>query len=202
MPSAAFFERLGVFVDPGFLDPQFCESYLTEAQTCPCEPARLTRYGEAVNDDSRRKTGQLQISQTTVQSIRERLIAIKPRLETHFQLQLQGLEPPSCYRYQVGDFFGLHRDVIDPSLPGSKFEKNRLISLIIFLNSMSAEPSPQTFGGGALALYGLLNDARGQNYGFPLEPEQGHLIAFRSDLWHEVKPVTHGERFTIVSWFV
>lgn len=67
---------------------------------------------------------------------------------------------------------------------------------------MSAEPRPQTFGGGALALYGLLNDARGQNYGFPLEPEQGQLIAFRSDLWHEVKPVTHGERFTIVSWFV
>lgn len=123
MPRADFFERLGVFVDPDFLEPQFCESYLTEAQTCPCEPARLTRYGEAVTDDSRRKTGQLQISPATIKGIRERLMAIKPRLETHFEVQLHALEPPSCYRYQVGDFFGLHRDVIDPSLPGSKFEK-------------------------------------------------------------------------------
>lgn len=61
MPSSAFFERFGPFVDRNFLDPEFCASYLIEAQACLCEPARLTRYGDAVTDDSRRKTGQLQI---------------------------------------------------------------------------------------------------------------------------------------------
>lgn len=202
MPSSAFFKRLGLFVDPNFLDPQFCAAYLAEAQTCPCEPALLTRYGEAVTDGSRRKTGQLQISTPTITAIKNRLLAVKPIIEQHFHLNLYDLEPPSFYRYQVGDFFGVHRDVIDPELPGSQFEKNRSVSLIIFLNSMSSEPSAQTFGGGTLTLYGLLDDPRSQSYGFPLEPEQGQLIAFRSDLWHEVKPVTHGERFSIVSWFI
>ena len=202
MPSSTFFKQLGVFVDPNFLESEFCSSYLTEAQDCPCEPARLTRYGDAVTDGSRRKTEQLQITPSTIKSIESRLLAIKPKIEDHFQCQLQALEPPSFYRYQEGDFFGIHRDVIEPNLPGSKFEKNRAVSLIIFLNSMSIEPSPSTFGGGALTLYGLLDDPRSQNYGFPLEPEQGHLIAFRSSLWHEVKPVTHGERFSIVSWFI
>jgi SM-20-related protein len=31
--------------------------------------------------------------------------------------------------------------------------------------------------------------------------EPGLLVAFRSDTVHEVLPVTHGERFTVVSWF-
>ncbi len=37
--------------------------------------------------------------------------------------------------------------------------------------------------------------------GFALEAEPGLLIAFRSDTSHEVRPVTFGERFTIVTWF-
>jgi predicted 2-oxoglutarate/Fe(II)-dependent dioxygenase YbiX len=28
------------------------------------------------------------------------------------------------------------------------------------------------------------------------------LLAFRPELPHEVTPVTHGERFTIVSWYL
>jgi predicted 2-oxoglutarate/Fe(II)-dependent dioxygenase YbiX len=29
----------------------------------------------------------------------------------------------------------------------------------------------------------------------------GSLVAFRSETTHEVIPVTHGERFTVVSWY-
>jgi SM-20-related protein len=29
----------------------------------------------------------------------------------------------------------------------------------------------------------------------------GTLVAYRAETTHEVTPVTHGERFTIVSWF-
>jgi hypothetical protein len=35
----------------------------------------------------------------------------------------------------------------------------------------------------------------------PLIAEPGLLIAFPSDKWHEVKPVSHGRRFTVVTWF-
>jgi SM-20-related protein len=31
--------------------------------------------------------------------------------------------------------------------------------------------------------------------------EPGLLVAFRSDVLHEVEAVTHGERYSIVSWF-
>jgi SM-20-related protein len=29
----------------------------------------------------------------------------------------------------------------------------------------------------------------------------GTLVAYRAETTHEVTPVTHGERFTIASWF-
>ncbi|MCA1578026.1 MAG: 2OG-Fe(II) oxygenase [Acidobacteria bacterium] len=31
--------------------------------------------------------------------------------------------------------------------------------------------------------------------------ERGTLIAFRAETTHEVTPVTHGERYSMVSWF-
>jgi predicted 2-oxoglutarate/Fe(II)-dependent dioxygenase YbiX len=35
----------------------------------------------------------------------------------------------------------------------------------------------------------------------PLAPSPGTLVAFRAETTHEVTPVTHGERVTIVSWY-
>jgi SM-20-related protein len=34
-----------------------------------------------------------------------------------------------------------------------------------------------------------------------VQGETGALIAFPSEMLHEVTPITRGERFTIVSWF-
>jgi predicted 2-oxoglutarate/Fe(II)-dependent dioxygenase YbiX len=31
--------------------------------------------------------------------------------------------------------------------------------------------------------------------------EPGMLIAFRAETTHEITPVTHGERYSIVSWY-
>jgi predicted 2-oxoglutarate/Fe(II)-dependent dioxygenase YbiX len=57
------------------------------------------------------------------------------------------------------------------------------------------------YNGGKLILYGLIPTPDWEHYGFPVTAETGLLIAFRSDIFHEVTPVTAGERFTIVSWF-
>jgi SM-20-related protein len=35
----------------------------------------------------------------------------------------------------------------------------------------------------------------------PLAARQGLLVAFPSTVSHEVQPVTHGERLTVVNWF-
>ncbi len=52
-----------------------------------------------------------------------------------------------------------------------------------------------------MTFYGLMEGAEWEKCAFSLEANSGLLIAFRSDVLHEVKPVTFGERLTVVSWF-
>jgi predicted 2-oxoglutarate/Fe(II)-dependent dioxygenase YbiX len=76
------------------------------------------------------------------------------------------------------------------------------VSVVVFLNAQATHPVEETFEGGALAFYGLMKAPGMEHAGIPLEPEAGLLVAFRSDVMHEVSPVTRGERYTLVSWFV
>lgn len=80
--------------------------------------------------------------------------------------------------------------------------QSRRISAVIFLNATSAEPRDGMYGGGALTFYELFDDPVGRPLGFPLEADEGLLIAFRSDTPHSVAPVTHGDRYTIANWYV
>ena len=79
--------------------------------------------------------------------------------------------------------------------------QQRQVSVVLFLNSESEIPNPDAYAGGSLTLYGLLQEPLWEKYGFSLKGETGLLVAFRSDVFHEVIPVTEGERFTVVSWF-
>lgn len=58
-----------------------------------------------------------------------------------------------------------------------------------------------SYGGGNLVLDGLLDDPRLKTIGFPLNGEEGLLIAFRSETYHEVIAVTRGERYSIAAWY-
>lgn len=205
MATSDFFARLGIFTFKGFLDPQFCANYLTEANLVTATPALvLPKSGDIILEaqvcQSQRRTEQLKISTLTESFIHKRLLAIKPTLESYFGLPLSGFQKPLFYRYKKGSFFGAHQDSSDrPDAPN--FIKERRVSIILFLNSKAVEPSPLTYCGGNLTFYKLIDDPRWETYGFPIESEAGMLVAFRSDIWHEVKPVTDGERYTIVSWF-
>jgi len=75
------------------------------------------------------------------------------------------------------------------------------VSLVIFLNRESQEPADDAYGQGYLTFYGLLDGPHWKKCAFPLKAEPGLLIAFPSDKWHEVTPVSHGRRFTVVTWF-
>jgi SM-20-related protein len=74
--------------------------------------------------------------------------------------------------------------------------------VVVFLNDQAEEPSPLTYGGGTLTFYGLLGGEKGEKVGLPLVGEEGLLVAFKSNITHAVTPVTHGERFTVVTWLV
>jgi SM-20-related protein len=147
---------------------------------------------------------QLQIRRTTraamPPAMRERvtqlLLARKDALERHFDVTLETCEEPQFLRYGPGDFFVAHQDGNTPLIhDDTRFRK---ISAIIFLSAASAEPLPDAYGGGVLTFH---EPPFGSPVRLPLTAPPGTFVAFRAETTHEVTPVTHGERFTIVSWY-
>ena len=85
--------------------------------------------------------------------------------------------------------------------------QRRRVSTIIFVNGeeqtgASHSTDIDRYQGGALMFYGLLKDEKATKFGLSLDGQPGLLIAFDSGVMHEVKPVTAGERLTIVNWFL
>lgn len=124
------------------------------------------------------------------------LAEVQPILASHFGVALERHEPPQFLRYGEGDYFVAHQDGNSPLIRDES--SGRRISVVVFVNACSVEPSAVTYGGGSLVLHGRYPDLNGR---FPVTAEVGSLVAFRSETTHEVIPVTHGERYTVVSWF-
>jgi len=124
-------------------------------------------------------------------------MAQKDALARRFGHALSSCEPPQFLRYLAGDFFVPHQDGNTPLIHDhSRFRK---VSAVIFLSAFAEEPAPESYGGGALVLHGPYS---GPPLRVSLAPEPGTLVCFRAETTHEVLPVTHGERFTIVSWYL
>jgi SM-20-related protein len=202
-PDATFFSRMGLFVNEGFFDPDLCSKIRSEMQLSRSASATVVskEAPDVTVDQHERKTKLADVSTPTIALVKERLLALTPMLERHYNLTLSGLQEPQFLVYEEGDFFLAHFDTsTDPGVP--EFIRERQVSAVMFLNSESEVPGPDVYGGGALTFYGLMNDPRTEEYGFPLTGETGLLIAFPPGMRHEVSPVTHGERYTIVSWFL
>jgi len=131
---------------------------------------------------------------------RERVVRLlherKAAIERHFGLALGPCEEPQFLRYLPGDFFVAHQDGNTPLI----FDRTRFrkISVVIFLSRQSQDPSPDTYGGGSLVFHSPYPDYALR---VPVAPLPGTLVAFRAETTHEVTPVIHGERITIVSWY-
>ena len=144
-----------------------------------------------------RRTTRMNVPAIIAAQITARLMAQKDALADRFGHALSACEPPQFLRYLPGDFFVAHQDGNTPLIHDhSRFRK---ISAVIFLSAFSEAPAPESYGGGALVLHGPYS---GPELRVPLTPAPGTLVAFRAETTHEVLPVTHGERFTIVSWYV
>jgi predicted 2-oxoglutarate/Fe(II)-dependent dioxygenase YbiX len=70
------------------------------------------------------------------------------------------------------------------------------------VNDADSRNDVDRYGGGSLVFYGHRGDRVGTGFSIPLEGEEGMFIAFPSDWLHEVKPVTTGRRYAIVTWFL
>jgi SM-20-related protein len=177
----------------GFLDDTACDALRAELRAASGGAASL--LGGNVRTQVRRAT-RIAAAPAGCEHVKARLIEAKPALERHFGLTLGECEAPQFLRYEAGDFFVPHQDGNTPLIhDDSRFRK---ISVVIFLSRHSQEPAPDTYGGGSLVLHGPYS---GPELRVPLAPPPGTLVAFRAETTHEVTPVTHGERFTIATWF-
>jgi SM-20-related protein len=197
--SFDFFRRRGFFCLPGFLDEPAREALLSRvAAACPIPAEVFDGRPDAVVDMAVRNTWEVPVE--GIGDLHERLGGLRADLAAHFETPLTGHEGPTFLLYQPGGFYEPHMDRarndelnISPS--------RRRVSVVIFLNAMSDAPAPGDYAGGALTFYGIVDDPAWRRFGFALQPEPGLLVAFRSDIIHEVTPVTAGDRYTIVDWF-
>jgi SM-20-related protein len=131
--------------------------------------------------------------------LHRRLFEISGELATVFDLELTTIHPLKFTRYDVGDFYKVHRDVTDDA-GAPDMIRSRKLALTMFLNQQGDEPDEADYCGGSLTFYGLLDDPDWQAVGIPLDSEAGMLVAFRPNVMHEVTPVTHGTRYAITTW--
>lgn len=102
----------------------------------------------------------------------------------HFHLDLRGIEQLQLTRYGTDGHYGAH---IDSCWDGTRAVFRKL--------SFSIQLShPEEYDGGELLLY--------PNGLQPLQSpkERGWMTAFRSNIIHEVVPVTRGTRLSLVGW--
>jgi SM-20-related protein len=204
MPPGQVLANFGLFVKPDFLDADARQD-LTDEIRSSTVTADATIVSEARGtklDTQARKTRNVKVSRDAQQVVAERLQALIPELEKHFGVQLKGFQAPSFLTYREGDYFHAHKDGDAHNDDVPEHIRERKVSVVMFVNSEAADPGDEVFGGGSLVFYGLMGGGRGEGIGIPLNGTRGELVAFPSDVMHEVKPVTHGERHTIVSWFV
>jgi SM-20-related protein len=201
MPRAMFFRDLGLFIAPGFLEPAFCNELRAQLSQIPSQETAIIgdqTSDSGVSDQSVRKAGRIDLKGPVRTQMRQHLLELMPTLQDHFKLDLTGCQGPEFLRYEAGAFYLVHRD---GSAGGPKQTAHRRVSAVLFLNTQSKEPAPDAYGGGSLAFYGLLEGSQWEKVGLPMEGEAGLLVAFRSEVLHEVQPITFGQRYTVVSWF-
>jgi SM-20-related protein len=188
-----------LYVSRDFFDAGACRELLGELRGASVGAAEVYGRGEAGDVDERvRRAARLAPSAETVGRVVRRLSERREEVGAHFGLSLGACEEPQFLRYRVGDFFVAHQDG-NTGMLMSERERSRKISVVVFLNRQSEAPEADAYGGGTL----VFSDWRGGagRREFPFRGEAGTLVAFRAETTHEVLPVTHGERYSIVSWY-
>ena len=122
------------------------------------------------------------------EAMMQRFEAAMPQMAQYFGVALSSCEEPQFLHYRAGDFFVAHQDGNTPLTRDDS--RHRRVSVVVFLN--------EDYGGGELLFHGQYPDWQAR-HAAPAAP--GALVAFRSEATHEVAPVTHGDRYTIVSWY-
>jgi len=193
-PTAEF--QFDLHLARSFFDNETCRELISEMRGSPSSPALTYAKGDLGSVDERvRKVARLMPSPQTVEYVVRRLMEYREKIEEYFRISISGCEDPQFLCYRVGDFFVAHQDG-NTGLLRLDTDRSRRVSVSIFLNHQSERPEPDAYCGGSLVFSDWRNGGE-----LKLIGEAGTLAAFRSETTHEVVPVTHGERYSIVSWY-
>ena len=199
MPDHAFFRSFGLFTRSGFLSLDECAELRDVADHSKGEGAKVYSGGKYILREEYRKTLQAPLTGEAGDRLHEKIEALRPELESCFDLTLGKLYETRCLIYRPGDFFELHMDSIAKTEEGFESIASRQVSVVTFLNDPNDPEQPYT--GGAINFHGLMDVPGSNKFGFPLDPEPGLLVAFCSDVLHGVSPVEVGKRYSLVTWF-
>jgi predicted 2-oxoglutarate/Fe(II)-dependent dioxygenase YbiX len=163
-------------------------------------PATVYRSRGAVVDRNVRDCSVSQVPEPLNRLLLRRLADAAPVFGRYFSESLSGFETPQLIRYRRGSHFGLHRDDC-PEAQAPELIRSRRVSVVVFLNNGRSAESSGDFDGGALVIYEPRLVSAGREHRIVPEVRAGRLVAFPSNLWHQVLPVTRGIRLSIASWW-
>jgi len=194
------YPAFGLFSKTNFLDDELCKKIRLEMASSEGNPSLIAKGDETQLDEKVRRTVDKDVSKDTRDLLTDKFTGIKGELEAFFDISLSHSQDLRFLYYREGDFFELHNDS-GTSSKNTQEVKDRKVSAILFLNDETDEHGDDSFVGGSFLIYGILSGPQFESHGFKVPGKKGTLIAFRSDLFHEVTPVTGGVRYTIVGWF-
>jgi predicted 2-oxoglutarate/Fe(II)-dependent dioxygenase YbiX len=169
----------------GALDARSCRAVRAAMDRGATETAEVLA-GDAAVVDAARRAAHVDADDETLASLSSCLDAQRDTVAAFFDVPLVAREGVGLVRYSAGGFYRPHRDRAEmASWPTAS---RRCVTLILFLNA--------DFEGGLLRL--LPDD----DEDVEVVPEEGTLVAFPSDLAHEVTTITRGTRDVVVDWFL
>lgn len=162
------------------LNPQEIEECRTIAAAAPFVHGRIT------NPHNQAKDNEQLHEQKAYQQSSQMLLQAFGRSAEFAQFAFPALiAPPLITRYKPGMKYGAHADAAFLAMPGQTIRSD--LSCTIFLND------PESYEGGALHI--RLGDGELR---FKLKP--GEAVLYPSDTFHEVEPVTKGERLVAITF--
>jgi SM-20-related protein len=188
-----------IFVKRNFVDETTCAAWGAAVGAGAQSPATVANTrGNSVVDPRTRRTRCASVDREIYGVVQDRFKELMPELQQYFRVALSRIQDPQFLRYCRGDFFRPHRDDSIVEAHGHDL-RSRRVSAVLFLNRQTRLSEPGSYCGGSLLLY---MPKSGQPPYIEVRGHTGLLIAFKSDVLHEVRPVTEGERYTVVTWYV